>query len=128
MRVPKGGTMLRGRSHAQGGIPIEAEGGEAIINKRSTSMFSGLLSAINVAGGGIPLAARGAIVGGVSSRNANIQNRLLQDSNALNMNEMIAEAVRQGSMEGSAIGSRNGSQEGIVGLSENRQVQQNSSF
>ena len=33
-------------------------------------MFGGLLSAINVAGGGIPLAARGAIVGGVSSGNA----------------------------------------------------------
>jgi hypothetical protein len=54
------GGLLRGRSHAQGGIPFlldgqagfEAEGGEAIINKRSTSMFAPLLSAINVAGGG----------------------------------------------------------------------------
>ena len=54
------GGLLSGRSHAQGGIPFlldgqagfEAEGGEAIINKRSTSMFAPLLSAINVAGGG----------------------------------------------------------------------------
>ena len=54
------GMILQGNSHGQGGIPIvmrnggaiEAEGGEAIINKRSTAMFGGLLSAINVSGGG----------------------------------------------------------------------------
>lgn len=48
------GGMLQGPSHADGGIPIsvggsmvEAEGGEAIINKRSTKMFAPLLSQIN---------------------------------------------------------------------------------
>lgn len=54
------GDILKGRSHSQGGIPFsisgvpgfEAEGGEAVINKKSTSMFAPLLSAINVAGGG----------------------------------------------------------------------------
>lgn len=54
------GDILQGRSHATGGIPFsiggklgfEAEGGEALINKRSTAMFAPLLSAINVAGGG----------------------------------------------------------------------------
>lgn len=54
------GMILDGASHAQGGIGIsmanggriEAEGGEAIINKRSTAMFGGLLSAVNQAGGG----------------------------------------------------------------------------
>jgi len=54
------GGMLEGNSHANGGIPFtidgvsgfEAEGGEAIINKRSTSMYKPLLSAINEAGGG----------------------------------------------------------------------------
>ena len=51
------GMLLQGPSHARGGIPIEAEGGEAIINKRSTSMFAPLLSAINEAGGGVPFAA-----------------------------------------------------------------------
>ena len=50
------GMLLKGKSHALGGIPLEAEGGEAIINKRSTSMFAPLLSAINEAGGGIPFA------------------------------------------------------------------------
>lgn len=48
------GLLLNGPSHANGGIPIEAEGGEAIINKRSTAMFTPLLSAINMAGGGVP--------------------------------------------------------------------------
>ena len=48
------GGMFKGKSHANGGIKFasggrihEAEGGEAIINKRSTSMFKPVLSAIN---------------------------------------------------------------------------------
>ena len=48
------GRLIKGKSHLQGGTIIEAEGGEAIINKRSTSMFAPLLSAINEAGGGVP--------------------------------------------------------------------------
>jgi hypothetical protein len=69
------GLLLRGPSHAAGGIPIEAEGGEAIINKRSTSMFKPLLSAINAAGGGVRFAAGGIPVGlandgGFSARQA----------------------------------------------------------
>lgn len=66
-----GGDILKGRSHSRGGIPFsiggrvgfEAEGGEALINKRSTSMFAPLLSAINAAGGGKRFA-HGAILGG----------------------------------------------------------------
>ena len=54
------GGLLSGPSHSQGGIPFsvggrlgfEAEGGEAIINKRSTAMYAPLLSQINQAGGG----------------------------------------------------------------------------
>lgn len=61
------GGVLRGRSHKQGGIPFtvagqggfEAEGGEAIINKRSTALFRKELSAINAAGGGVRFAAGG---------------------------------------------------------------------
>lgn len=48
------GKLLEGPSHSNGGILLEAEGGEAIINKRSTKQFLPLLSAINEAGGGIP--------------------------------------------------------------------------
>jgi hypothetical protein len=55
------GGLLNGPSHANGGIPFsvggrvgfEAEGGEAIINKRSTAMYRPMLSAINRAGGGV---------------------------------------------------------------------------
>jgi hypothetical protein len=55
------GGIAQGPSHAQGGIQllqggrhvgIEIEGGEAIINKRSTAMFGPVLSAINQLGGG----------------------------------------------------------------------------
>lgn len=55
------GRYLVGPSHAQGGIQIEAEGGEAIINKRSTAKFKPLLSAINQAGGGVKFADGGMV-------------------------------------------------------------------
>ena len=53
-KAAKGG-LITGASHADGGVNIEAEGGESIINKRSTSMFGPMLSAINQAGGGVAL-------------------------------------------------------------------------
>lgn len=53
------GGMVHGKSHAQGGEKfavggrvVELEGGEAVINKRSTAMFRSQLSAMNTAGGG----------------------------------------------------------------------------
>lgn len=63
------GGMLQGDSHERGGIPVsvggkrvvEAEGGEAIINRRSTEMFRPLLSRINEVGGGVKFAAGGTI-------------------------------------------------------------------
>ncbi len=51
------GRLISGRTHAQGGEVIEAEAGEAIINRRATQMFLPLLSAINQAGGGVPFVA-----------------------------------------------------------------------
>jgi TP901 family phage tail tape measure protein len=57
------GGMVHGNSHAQGGEKfavggrvVELEGGEAVINKRSTSMFRNQLSAMNSAGGGVKFA------------------------------------------------------------------------
>ena len=42
------GGLLKGRSHAEGGIVLnEAEGGEYIVNKQSTSKSMGLLNKIN---------------------------------------------------------------------------------
>lgn len=61
-----GGGMVHGPSHANGGVKynaggrvVELEGGEAVINKRSTAMFHNQLSAMNVAGGGKSFAAGG---------------------------------------------------------------------
>lgn len=70
--VARSGGMLSGPSHAQGGIPFsvggrlgfEAEGGEAIINKRSSKMFRSELSAINQAGGGVAFARGGIAAAG----------------------------------------------------------------
>ena len=61
LKMYNNGGLLNGPSHANGGIPFsvggrvgfEAEGGEAIINKRSTALFRPMLSAINRAGGGV---------------------------------------------------------------------------
>jgi len=53
------GGILNGPSHAQGGIATlygELEGGEAIINKRSTEKYAPILSAVNEAEGGTKFA------------------------------------------------------------------------
>lgn len=57
------GMLITGPSHAQGGTLIEAEGGEAIINKRATSRYLPLLSRINQSTGGIALYGSGGLVG-----------------------------------------------------------------
>lgn len=68
LKAEKGGILV-GRSHAQGGIMlsngVEAEGGEAIINKRSTAAFAPLLSEINSFNGyGAPLISSASASGG----------------------------------------------------------------
>jgi len=67
------GGMVVGPSHADGGVKFavggrvaELEGGEAVINKRSTSMFRSQLSDMNVAGGGVAFA-NGGIMPGTSN-------------------------------------------------------------
>lgn len=82
------GGLVHGKPHNQGGEKfaaggrvVELEGGEAVINKRSTSMFGGALSAINKAGGGTsfssPNIKGGSIIdyealGSVIARNTNV--------------------------------------------------------
>jgi len=63
------GGIISGPSHAEGGVPImarggqiEAEGGEAIINKKNTALFSPILSAINSYGGNGDKFERGGII------------------------------------------------------------------
>lgn len=65
------GGVLKGASHANGGVPVkmanggmvEAEGGEAIINKKSTAAFAPILSAINSYGGYGDKFERGGLLG-----------------------------------------------------------------
>ena len=60
------GGMVVGPRHSQGGVKFavggrvaELEGGEAVINRKSTKMFRKQLSAMNVAGGGVKFAQGG---------------------------------------------------------------------
>ena len=71
------GGILDGASHAMGGIQTqfgELEGGEAVINKRSTAMFKDELSAINEAGGGRSFGSRPSRMTKGAEVNVNIEN------------------------------------------------------
>ena len=46
------GGMIQGPRHAQGGVMINAEGGEAVMTRGAVTMFAPLLSAMNQMGGG----------------------------------------------------------------------------
>ena len=88
------GGMVHGKSHAFGGEKfavggrvVELEGGEAVINKRSTAMFKGQLSAMNAAGGGVKFADGGLL---------NMPSFTQQQFNAVGQNQMMG-AVSQGS-------------------------------
>ncbi len=81
------GGMVHGRSHAQGGEKfavggrvVELEGGEAVINKRSTAMFRNQLSAMNAAGGGVKFADGGML---------NMPSFTQQQFNAVGQNQMM---------------------------------------
>ena len=88
------GGLVQGKSHAQGGEKfavggrvVELEGGEAVINKRSTSMFSSQLSAMNAAGGGVKFAD-----GGLLNQPSFSQ----QQFNALGQNQMMGAMSNSG--------------------------------
>lgn len=89
--IADSGGILNGPSHARGGIPFsvggrigfEAEGGEAIINKRSTAMYRRELSAINQAGGG-----RSFALGGIPASETRIATQQAQSQ--FDMNQMAS--------------------------------------
>lgn len=122
------GTLLKGARHSGGGIQIEAEDGEPILTRKAFQMFPDLISEINVAGGGIPLARRGMLAGNKSSNSSAVQNKVFQNLDIAVFSDTISESVRRGSLEGSSAGTMQGSQQGIIGLSENRSIQQSSAF
>ena len=92
-QVMADGGMVIGKSHAQGGEKfraggrvVELEGGEAVINKRSTKMFHSQLSSMNVAGGGKKFQ-QGGIMPGTSN--------MVNESGLGNMNTIVEALGRQ---------------------------------
>lgn len=118
------GMAIKGASHANGGVPImtpdgmiEAEGGEVIINKRSSALFANELSAINQAGGGIPLFANGGVLG---SNLVTVQKNFKIDTPPITLDQAAITQITN------AI--YTGSQEGFSELSENRRIANGSNF
>jgi hypothetical protein len=90
------GGLVHGPSHKNGGVKfnsggrvIELEGGEAVINKRSTAMFGPQLSAMNVAGGGKKFEH-----GGVTPGTSNALNEISNSNTAVFMQKLEAGLVR----------------------------------
>lgn len=121
------GMLLNGNSHAMGGIPIEAEGGEAIINRRSTSMFGPLLSMINEAGGGVSFGGR-FNDGGFASRHYMRENGLVGAARTSNsglsapeMENAVARAFEKQHL-GEALSTAVANQKIYVSVEEYRRV------
>jgi hypothetical protein len=92
-KFAKGG-ILNGPSHANGGIKTpfgELEGGEAVINKKSTKKYGGILSAINEAEGGKRFA-RGGVLGvpNVSNAPNNSNLDVIRAINSINMSPTVS--------------------------------------
>ena len=93
------GGMVYGNSHAQGGEKfnvggrvVELEGGEAVINKKSTAMFRNELSAINVAGGGVSFASGGFLSDFFGGRR--LEQKIQESKMKLDM-ELLAKTIAQ---------------------------------
>ncbi len=88
------GGVLQGPSHEQGGIKTsfgEFEGGEAVINKKSTRMFREQLSAINQAGGGVKFAQGGILPERNSTSNGNGSDL---NGSINRLNELLSDPLR----------------------------------
>ena len=97
----KTGAILNGNSHAQGGIDVNMEGGEAVINKRSTAMFLPTLSKINQAGGGVPFMESGGIIpqyqqGVVLNNYFDMQNMIMEAIKSLPPQVVLVKDMKEG--------------------------------
>jgi len=54
--IARRGGLIGGASHEMGGMTLNAEGGEFLVNRQAVSQFGDLLSQINTSTGGRPLA------------------------------------------------------------------------
>lgn len=78
------GGLLHGPSHARGGINIEAEGGEWVLNRTASKMFSPLLSLMNEMGNG----ARGMNYTG-NMADGGIVGRSITNGQGINVDEIV---------------------------------------
>lgn len=92
------GGMINGPRHAQGGVMIEAEGGEAVMTRGAVTMFKPLLSMMNQMGGGTSFAS-GAIGGARPDAplldNPSVQQQPTIMKTYVVSNELTTEAERQ---------------------------------
>ena len=94
------GGLLQGKSHSQGGIPvgntgIEVEGGEYVVNKRSTAKYLPLLQSINEEGARHKTVANQ--IGKMASGGELNYERINSNMDALNTAKMVTAAL--GSIE-----------------------------
>lgn len=118
------GMLISGPSHANGGVNvntpggmIEAEGGEPILTKKAFQMFPGLISDINVAGGGVPLYANGGLV---PSKISTVQNSIKVNTGNMTLSNEAIQAI--------AFAVYSGSQNGLGDLAENRKIANGANF
>lgn len=110
----RGGMVTGAGTGTSDSINARVSDKESIMTARATSMFPSTLSVINQIGGGVPL--------DNTLSSAIVQGRI-QDSAGVDT-QAIAEAVADGAARGTAAGA----QTGIVELSDNRRVMQESMF
>lgn len=92
------GGMINGPLHAQGGVMINAEGGEAVMTRGAVTMFQPLLSMMNQMGGGTSFTS--GAVGGARPDAPLLDNPSLQQQPTIMKtyvvsNELTTEAERQ---------------------------------
>lgn len=119
-----GGGESQRPSYARGGfidgpgtgtsdnVPIDASRGEFVVVERAMQMFPEIAS-MNAAAGGVGL--NGTLQG---SSSAMIQESIRSNADSAINTEMIAEAV----MLGAKLGTKSGTAEGMIGLSDNRNI------
>jgi hypothetical protein len=99
-------------------VLITAKRGEVILNQTQQAMLGGATTFSSI---GVPGFATGGVVG---SNIASVQNSI---TNQLDLS-MLAETIGKAVFDGANTGTANGSQKGIIGLSENRQIANNANF
>lgn len=90
------GGLINGPRHAQGGVMINAEGGEAVMTRGAVTMFAPLLSAMNQMGGGTSFNTNGNVAppDKPDNNNGNNQSPIIVKTYVVE-NELTTEQERQ---------------------------------